>query len=366
MFLPLCLFALTGCAHESAPFGSSQSNSDSRRVLVVYNSASPQSEEIAKYYVLKRKIPGSNVVKLDCTKEEDVPTADYLSQIQAPVQANLKSNKNQIDFIVLMKGVPIRLKEGMQYSVDATLAAMELKFLPIQKLDDDNLKRCLNPYFTKTDPFTHERYGFYLVTRIDGYTTDDCKNLIDHSLAAKPDKGLFFFDQAANRNGQGSKEMNDALSRANEVLGLKGYESRVDRYQPFVAPTEKLMGYVSWGSNDDAFNLSTYKQLKFKPGALAETFVSTSARTFHPTVGGQSLIADLIARGVTGIKGYVSEPYTFALAKPQLLFDRYTGGRNLAESFYSASMFLKWKDVVIGDPLCAPYAKPAKAEADLK
>ena len=59
----------------------------------------------------------------------------------------------------------------------------------------------------------------------------------------------------------------------------------------------------------------------------------------------------------TGVKGYVSEPYTFALAKPDILFDRYTNGMNLAESFYAASQFLKWKDVVIGDPLCDPYRK---------
>ncbi len=116
------------------------------------------------------------------------------------------------------------------------------------------------------------------------------------------------------------------------------------------------MGYASWGSNDGAFSLDTYKRIKFKPGSLCETFVSTSGRTFLPTTGGQSLIADLIANGVTGVKGYVSEPYTFALAKPEILFDRYTSGRNLAESFYAASMVLKWKDVVIGDPLCSPYA----------
>ena len=35
------------------------------------------------------------------------------------------------------------------------------------------------------------------------------------------------------------------------------------------------------------------------------------------------------------------------------------GGRNLAESFYAASRFLKWKDVVIGDPLCCDGMKTA-------
>ena len=67
--------------------------------------------------------------------------------------------------------------------------------------------------------------------------------------------------------------------------------------------------------------------------------------------------ADLIVQGATGVKGYVSEPYTFALCRVDILFDRYTSGRNLAESFWAATPLLKWKDIVIGDPLCAPYAK---------
>ena len=30
-------------------------------------------------------------------------------------------------------------------------------------------------------------------------------------------------------------------------------------------------------------------------------------------------------------------------------------GYTLAESFYAASHFVGWEDVVIGDPLCSPY-----------
>ena len=93
------------------------------------------------------------------------------------------------------------------------------------------------------------------------------------------------------------------------------------------------------------------------PGALAETVVSTSGRTFSdPKAPGQSLIADLIAAGVTGCKGYVSEPYVDSIARANLLFDRYTMGYTLAESFYAASQYIYWKDVVIGDPICAPYS----------
>ena len=50
-----------------------------------------------------------------------------------------------------------------------------------------------------------------------------------------------------------------------------------------------------------------------------------------------------------------------AMAHADILFDRYTAGFNLAESFYSASWLIRWKDMVIGDPLCAPYSNEQAA-----
>jgi uncharacterized protein (TIGR03790 family) len=149
--------------------------------------------------------------------------------------------------------------------------------------------------------------------------------------------------------------MNRSLYLAASMLRTRGAEVLLDTGAGFVAPPVPVMGYTSWGSNDLSFDATAYGALRFHPGALAETFVSTSGRTFRPTTEGQSRIADLVAQGVTGVKGYVSEPFTIALADPGILFDRYISGFTLAESFYAASRMVLWKDVVVGDPLCAPY-----------
>ncbi len=91
-------------------------------------------------------------------------------------------------------------------------------------------------------------------------------------------------------------------------------------------------------------------------GALVETYVSTSGRTFnYPAFYGQSLAADLILDGVSGTKGYVWEPYLDACAHPDILFDAYTDGFYSAESYYMASQFLSWMDVVVCDPKLAVY-----------
>jgi uncharacterized protein (TIGR03790 family) len=93
------------------------------------------------------------------------------------------------------------------------------------------------------------------------------------------------------------------------------------------------------------------------PGSIAETFVSTGGRSFrYDTRYGQSLVADLLRDGVSGVKGYVYEPFLSAIAHPDILYDRYTDGYTMAESYYMASNFIGWMGVVVGDPKMAPYA----------
>ncbi len=330
---------------------------DSKRVLVVINKASEDSRTVGEYYMAKRRIPKANLCTIDCSMSENISGDEFKNQILIPVQRAIDGSSNPIDFIVLTKGVPIRIRDDNGFSVDGHLVAMKLNMPEIEHPIPAEIKKCINPYFNRNEHFSSARYKMYLVTRLDAYDVPGCKALVDHALQARAEKGLFFFDAAANRKEGDYLAIQQGLYRANQILKTKELQAKLDEKPEFVAPIEPLAGYASWGSNDAAYSVGTYRKLKFKNGALAETFVSTSARTFKRTQDGQSLIADLIENGVTGVKGYVSEPFTFALAKPDILFDHYTSGFNLAESFYAASLVINWKDVVIGDPLCNPYEK---------
>lgn len=332
----------------------------SRRVLVVINDGSPDSRAVGEHYVKRRMIPPSNVVRINVSAAENVTFDEYRFGIETPVRRAIERNPNAIDFIVTTRGVPLRLRDNDGYSVDGHLAAMNLTFEPLPdqgtSFTPADIERTLNPYRGATERFSSRKFGMYLVTRLDAYTLDEAKSLVDRSINARRSNGPFLFDMAGNRKSGGYGQLNEALRTTGDILARKGFTVVVDEGEEFAKKAEPLAGYAGWGSNDAKFDLAAYRSLRFHPGAIAETFVSTSGRTFRPTEGGQSLIADLIAQGVTGVKGYVSEPFTFALARPELLFDRYTAGWTLAESFYAASMVLKWKDVVIGDPICAPYA----------
>jgi uncharacterized protein (TIGR03790 family) len=136
-----------------------------------------------------------------------------------------------------------------------------------------------------------------------------------------------------------------------------------------------VVGYYSWGSNDTALRTRDVG-MNFVAGAIGGTFVSTDGRTFTeppkdwvpgPTdtplglfgSGSQSLAGDLIRRGLTGASAHVAEPFIDATIRPQVLFPAYLAGFNLAESFYLAMPYLSWETIVIGDPLCAPFPRPA-------
>lgn len=344
------LFAL--CAGCAAPPAAALVAGEGKRVLVIANAADPASVRLARYYLAKRGVPKENLVLLKTTTSEELPQSAFAKEIEAPVKAALARTKNPVDFLLLIRGVPIRVAEGGD-SVDSRLMSSGLKLLKIQVGEV-----APNPYFGKDEPFTHAKFGIYLACRLDGYTAADAQALVDRSLKAKPNKGPFLLDEADNRKAESYGQLQGAFVPAAQTLTGRGLTVELDREVAFALAPKPLAGYVSWGSNDGAFSIGVYRSLRFLPGAISETFVSTSGRTFRdPNAPGQSLVGDLIAQGVTGVKGYVSEPYTLALARPDLLFDRYTKGRNLAESFYAASPVTHWKDVVIGDPLCAPYRR---------
>jgi uncharacterized protein (TIGR03790 family) len=365
-------------------------------LLVVENTNSPASMQIAKYYMEKRGI--KKVLQISCpdsaldTGKETLDFALFQDAVEKPLRDFLAKDK-KIDYIILNKGIPIRLSGAPvgfgnnMPSLDSYLAALDY----FEK--DDSLKIVIdeggflgkafvNRYWNATERFSHIKHGGYLVTRLDGYTVESALALVDSSIAGEKTNptGTILLDAMPLSepvdastvplspikdgktdmnmiSGMGMPAWSLDLFAASERLAKAGLPIEFDRTEAFLGSRQNLMGYASWGSNDAKFVAENYASLRFAPGAIAETAVSTSGRTFLPTSGGQSLIADLIEARVTGVKGYCNEPFLPAIASPTIMFDRYTQGWNLAESFYAASRFIGWEDIVIGDPLSAPYAK---------
>jgi len=350
-------------------------------VLLVVNEASADSAGIAAHYARVRSVPSDQILRLKVDAADEIDRASFNSAIQAPIAAWLQQHaaQDRILYIVLTKGIPLRIKgtagrTGTLASVDSELTLLYRRLVgQVVAIDG----RVDNPYYLGAAPveqartFTHEAFDLYLVTRLDGYTAGDVAGLVDRGVSPARE-GRILLDQ---KTGTGSDAGNAWLAAAADRLTKGGFGDRVvlDTTNQVLSGQQDVLGYYSWGSNDPAITRRRIG-LGFVPGAIAATFVSTDGRTFTEppatwTIGKwfdrstffagspQSLAGDLIREGVTGIAAQVAEPYFDASVRPDILFPAYVAGFNLAESFYLAMPYLSWQTVVVGDPLCAPFAR---------
>jgi uncharacterized protein (TIGR03790 family) len=144
------------------------------------------------------------------------------------------------------------------------------------------------------------------------------------------------------------------------------WNSRTVRFRPHADATSfevRMVASLENVSRNGSVYFDTMSLRAIRPhfqwvdGSIAETAVSTGGRTFAWGAGyGQSLVADLLEDGVSGVKGYVYEPYLSAVGYPSVLLPYYAYGYNFAEVNYAANPMISWMGTVVGDPKMAPYA----------
>jgi uncharacterized protein (TIGR03790 family) len=361
---------------------------DGIQVLVIANEAAPDSVQIAERYVSARKIPASQLLRLNTAFTPEIARAAFEREIERPIAAWLSAHRAQdrILFLVLTRGLPLRIagtagRQGTTASVDSELALLYRRLTGAVVAPNGPVA---NPYFLGTRSvdaarrFSHAEADIYLVTRLDGFTASDAMALVDRSLHAGS-SGKFVLDAVP-----GTADVRFTwLARAAEALAAGGREDRVvheTTARPVRGETG-VLGYASWGSNDPHLP-GRHPDVAFAPGGVASLFLSSDARTFAeppadwkpgPGTGAryagsnQALVGDLIRLGATGVSGSVAEPYLDGTVRPDILLPAYAAGFTLAEAFYLATPFLSWQTIIVGDPLCRPFdgrAPLAGAEAD--
>ena len=70
-------------------------------------------------------------------------------------------------------------------------------------------------------------------------------------------------------------------------------------------------------------------------------------------------VARWIAKGVGGVHGTTAEPLADSFPDRRFLID-YVDGMTLSQAFYRRMPFVYWQNLVLGDPLLAPYAHRPK------
>lgn len=337
-------------------------------VLILVNRNSAVSRSVAEYYSMKRRIPKGNVLALNTGEREEIDRAEYESRIAGPVKSELRKRGpgSRIDVLVLTKGMPLKIRgtrNGMEAdgaSVDSELAGLPL--LGRQGAPSLQGPRG-NPYYGSQEAFSSARFGMLLVTRLDGYTFADVRQMIDRSMEAR-DSGVVVLDaRSATLDSDGDLWLKRAANR------LPQERVRADFTSQVAAGVKRVIAYASWGSNDSNRKTRDTK-MEYLPGAIVTQYVSTDGRTFKEPPPGweittwenraghfagspQSLSADFIRQGATGVSGHVYEPYLGFTPRPDILLPAYiVEKRTLAEAFWSSIPAVSWMNVVVGDPLC--------------
>jgi uncharacterized protein (TIGR03790 family) len=344
-------------------------------VLVVVNSNSAISDQVGTYFASSRNIPAINIVRIDAPTDEEIDDAAF-SSLRSQIETYMTSRNltDKINYIVTTKGVPLKVNRGNTFSTSSPSSSVESELTMILGSYSSNIGGngiVYSPYYYQTAHFSRAAYGIYLVTRLDGYSFDEIKGLIDRGGPNCPFSTAtsnFVLDQDPDWNSQ-LPALNSSMASAQTILASRGLNTVLDQSTVYLTDQSNVLGYTSWGSNDhyaDQYTQYAKPHNTWVPGAIAETYVSTDGRTFtSPPSYGQSLVADLVEEGLTGVKGYVYEPYSFAMAAVSVLFDRYTSGYNLAESYYMSSRSLSWMDEVVGDPKTTVYATQAPLPIEL-
>jgi uncharacterized protein (TIGR03790 family) len=336
-------------------------------VLVVVNRSSPESTQIADYYIRRRAIPPANVCSIRAAPDETISRETYDKLVASPILDCLAKGDRRfsIHYIVTTKGVPMRISGTDGQSGTAAAVDSELTLLYSRLAGSPHKLEGVvpNPFYGKRDArFAPKIHSIYLVTRLAAYSVATVKKMIDRSLAAT-NRGRFVIDMR-----EGSDEPGESWLRNTAVL-LPQSRLVFNQDRQVLLKQNKVIAYAAWGSNDKN-RQQRFLGFEWLPGAIAIEFVSTDGRTFlrppdnwnigpwesrtgYHAGSPQSMAADYLEEGATGVSGHVFEPYLGYTPNPELVLPAYYAGRNLADSFYLGMRGLSWMNIVVGDPLCS-------------
>lgn len=377
-------------------------------VLLLVNELSDDSKTIANHYIRWRNLPDSNVV---CV-EWDGPLAtctpnDFREKLLRPALEAIKQRGLglQIDYLVYSAGFPYRVDFQSDYPEEKLPRQMRpmasltgatylwqyaLQKSPALVLPDVNwyvppppgtsrgvnAARCQGVAGTPSRGF-RSRYAWtkegtrsedpqagqrYLLSTMLGYTSgrgntvDEVLNYLQRSIEADGRRpgGTFYFAQNQN--------VRSATRHA-------CYRGVVDALRREGASAEIVAGEAPRGKADIVGLTVGAEECDL---AASGSAVMAGAICEHLTSYGGDLrkggyqmpLTNFLRQGAAGASGTVVEPLAIQAKFPlPTIHLHYRRGCSLAEAFYQ-SITGPYQILIVGDPLCQPWAQPPRMEID--
>jgi len=332
-------------------------------VLVVVNDEVPDSRRIGEEYVKARGIPGENLCRIRCPKGQSVSREVFERDIRQAIWRYLRDHdlNRKISCIVLTFGVPLRIEAD---SDDTDLPPARRRGASVDSeltllARDHPLEGALvNPYLHREETFDSTRFGFYLVTRLDGPTPGSVRDLIRNAMREEDQRtfgsrGFARFDMHPLETAL-SRRFNDAIM--SNYRFLRRQERLLGRVPP---PEQTLLPYKRPGSCYNTFFYLGLGAREYRPevfswvrGAVGVCLDPVTAPSMHDTTG--SWVAAAVEGGLTATIGNVADPGADEYLSVAHLYRYLQAGFTWAEAAYMSIPYLSWQTVVVGDPLYAP------------
>ncbi|MDX2361738.1 MAG: TIGR03790 family protein [Crocinitomicaceae bacterium] len=329
-------------------------------VAVIINDSSDVSSAVGHYFRIERSIPNQNIIHISASLNETIDSLEF-EAIRQQIEDHLIVNglENTINYIVTTKGVPLWIErhtcdfsQSGPNQVNCTTVDSELTLiLSSNSSGISNVGAIINPYFEENAHFSKAVYDMYIVTRLDGYTFDDIKNMIDRSGPNTPVNKLshqIVLDPSLTVPD--STYFNDQMSTLNQSMLNDGWQTTYHPDTTWIYNQPQVLGYSRITNNLSINPVNN----EWVAGSISNVLDFNSEISFVPnTITDTQTLADLISEGCTGGHTNAAPTYYSYQLRDSILFNRYLDSLenyNLGESYYMAIRPLSWNDLVIGDP----------------
>lgn len=352
--------------------------SEAASVVVVFNNRDPLSVGLAGHYAEKRGIPFTHLIGLDCATAEEITREEYDRTIAEPLRKEFREHQwwrvsaggpvieSKIRYLVLMRGVPLKIAQVSDYPGDsyeglpelsANAAAVDSELSVLGQFARRISGPVNNPYYRSFTPFADfKNPTLLLVCRLDAATGDTVRRMIDDAIATEQHElpGFVYVDARGIDAGP-MAEGDRWLMRLADDARAHGFPVILDRREEQFHhdyPMKNAALYFGWYGTHVAGPMAR-PDFAFLPGALACHIHSMSGASLRDPE--HLWVAPLLARGAAATLGNVYEPYLALTPNLDLFFDRLRNGFNFAESAYASVRGLSWMTTFIGDPLYRPF-----------
>jgi uncharacterized protein (TIGR03790 family) len=344
-------------------------------VLLLVNSKSSDSVEIAESWAKSRGVPSQNILKLDLPQkyadgELTISHADFTELIWTPaLKAVKKRGLEHVLAWVYSTGFPVSI------SGKPVVSILGITFLSNRwpTADDVNRAGFKSPLFSGREnasggvhfPQSLSKYKRLLRTDMPlpcmmlgyigkrGNTKQEVLACLKRGVESDGKKmdGTVYFVETGDVRSDARKWQFPFVQRELEMMGVNSVITN-----SFPRDQKDVMGVMMGSASFDTSSGNSYAS-----GAMAEHLTSSGA-VFQNA--GQTKITEWIKAGVTASSGTVTEPFAIWAKFPDARFYvYYAAGCSMLESF-SQAVRCPLQLLVIGDPLARPWAESAEIILD--